>query len=141
MSAPEASPPGEIARAEQFAAGVESLRVPNQTDKFERRLYWAGILLPIIGLAVIWLGWWGASDTKYVYQEIPYIISGGIFGVALVVIGAALFARYSIARLVRFWLARVVADNQAQTDRVIDAISSLTEAVNAQAAVRKKAGR
>ena len=131
VSPAEASPVGESDRVGQFAAGVEALRVPNQTDVFERRLYWAGILLPVVGLVVIWLGWWGASGTKYVYQEIPYLISGGIVGVALVLVGAALFARYSVARLLRLWLARTLADHQTQTDRVVDAITELTEALRA----------
>ena len=93
--------------------------------------YGAGIVLAIAGFAVIGLGWWGASGTKYVYQEIPYVISGGIFGVALVIVGAALFARYSVARLLRFWLARLVADQQIQTDRVVDAITVLTQSLKA----------
>jgi hypothetical protein len=63
-----------------------------------------------------------------VYQEIPYVVSGGIFGLALVFIGAALFARYSVARLLRFWLARVVADSQLQTDRLVEAIEHLAQA-------------
>ncbi len=92
-------------------------------------------MLPAIGLIVIWIGWWGASGTKYVYQEVPYIISGGIFGVALVLVGAALFARYSAARLLRFWLARVVAEQQIQTDRVVDVLASLAEAVKGQGVV------
>ena len=128
-------------RAEQFAAGVQALRVPNQTDVLERRLYWAGILLPIIGLIVIGLGWWGASGTKFVYQEIPYLISGGLFGVALVFMGAALFARNSAARLFRFCLARVLVDHQTQTDQVVDAIRSLTEAVKAQAVTTDRQAR
>ena len=132
MNEQGASPVEGADRAEQFGAGVRDLRVPNQTDASERRLYWAGILLPVIGLVVIWLGWWGASGTKYVYQEIPYVISGGIFGVALVLLGAVLLARYSAARLVRFWLARMVADHQVQTDRVADAIANLAEAVKAE---------
>jgi hypothetical protein len=122
---------GVSSRVEQFVTGVQKLNVANDTDRLERRLYWAGIALPIIGVIVIWLGWWGASGTKYVYQEIPYVVSGGIFGAALVILGAALFARYSVARLLRFWLARVVADSQMQTDRVVDAIERLTIAINA----------
>jgi len=115
-------------RVEQFVVGVEQLRVANDADRLERRLFWAGIALPIVGVIVIWLGWWGASGTKYVYQEIPYVVSGGIFGLALVFIGAALFARYSVARLLRFWLARVVADSQLQTDRLVEAIEHLAQA-------------
>ena len=121
-------------RVEQFLADVYALQVPSQTERRERRLYEAGLLLLTAGFAIIGLGWWGASGTKYVYQEIPYVISGGVLGVALVTIGAALFARYSFARLLRFWLARVVADQQIQTDRVVDAITALTEAITAQSA-------
>ncbi len=115
-------------RVEQFVVGVQELRIANDADRLERRLFWAGIALPIIGVIVIWLGWWGASGTKYVYQEIPYVVSGGIFGVALVLIGAALLARYSVTRLLRFWLARVVADSQLQTDRLVEAIERLVQA-------------
>jgi hypothetical protein len=122
-----------------FVTGVQALRVAQPTAaRLERRLYWAGILLPVAGLIVIWLGWWGASGTKFVYQEIPYLISGGIVGVALVFIGAALFARYSVARLLRFWLARVIADHQTQTDRVVEALAALTEAVQGQAPVAER---
>ena len=63
-----------------------------------------------------------------------YVISGGIFGISLVVVGAALFARYSAARLLRFWLARLVADQQIQTDRVVDAITVLAESMKTQTA-------
>lgn len=115
-------------------AGVHTLRVPSQTERRERRLYWSGLALVLGGLVAIGLGWWGASGTKYVYQEVPYVISGGIFGVALVCFGAALFARYSVARLLRYWLARLVADQQLQTDRVVEAIESLA------AALRERAG-
>jgi hypothetical protein len=114
-------------RIEEFLGGVYTLRVPSQTERRERRLYWSGIALALAGLVAIGLGWWGASGTKYVYQELPYVISGGIFGVALVLLGAVLFARYSMARLLRYWLARLVADQQIQTDRVVAAIESLTD--------------
>jgi hypothetical protein len=129
-SAPEATSD----RLEQFALGVHALRVPNQSERLERRLYLAGIVLPFIGLAVIGMGWWGASGTQYVYQELPYVISGGIFGVALVLIGVGLFARYSVARLLRFWLARLVAEQQLQTDRLVGAGERIADALTAQAA-------
>lgn len=130
----EAGPGMTTGRGEKFVADVRTLQVPNPSERLERRLYLAGIVLPIIGLVVIGIGWWGASGTKYVYEEIPYVISGGIFGVALVLIGAALFARFSVARLLRFWLARLVAEQQMQTDRAVQAIERVAEALTAQAA-------
>jgi len=131
-SSPDPANPSD--RVAQFIADVYALQIPSQTERRERRFYWAGITIGVAGFAAIGLGWWGASGTKYVYQEIPYVISGGIFGAALVVLGAALFARYSAARLLRFWLARLLADQQMQTDRVVDAITALTETVKHQAA-------
>jgi hypothetical protein len=133
------SPPGPAGAAtasglaEQFLAGVYALQIPSQTERRERRFYGAGILVALTGFAVIGLGWWGASGTKYVYQEIPYVISGGILGAALVIVGAALFARYSAARLLRFWLARLLVDQQIQTDRVVEAITALAETLRTQA--------
>jgi len=135
---PDAGPPGRI---EEFLAGVYTLRVPSQTERREQRLYWAGIALALAGLVAIGLGWWGASGTKYVYQELPYVISGGLFGVALVLLGAVLFARFSMARLMRYWLARLVADQQIQTDRIVDAIEVLTEVVTQQSIVSGDASR
>ncbi len=128
------APDETSSRVDRFADGVHALQVPNQSERLERRLYWAGIVLPVIGLVAIGLGWWGASGTKYVYQEIPYVISGGLFGVGLVLVGVGLFARYSVARLLRFWLARLVAEQQMQTDRVVEASERIAEALAALAA-------
>ena len=128
--------PSASDRVEEFLAGVYALQIPSQTERRERRLFWSGVVIAIAGFAVIGMGWWGASGTKYVYQEIPYVISGGIFGASLVIVGAALFARYSAARLLRFWLARLVADQQVQTDRVVDAITALAESIKNQTAGR-----
>ena len=124
--------PSASDRVEEFLAGVYALQIPSQTERRERRLFWSGVVIAIAGFAVVGLGWWGASGTKYVYQEIPYVISGGIFGASLVIVGAALFARYSAARLLRFWLARLIADQQVQTDRVVDAITALAESIKKQ---------
>jgi hypothetical protein len=128
-------------RVEQFLADVYTLQIPSQTERREHRLYAAGIVITLAGFVAIGLGWWGASGTKYVYQEIPYVVSGGLFGVALVFVGAALFARYSAGRLLRFWLARLVADQQTQTDRVVDAIAALVEATRTQPMARDDDGQ
>jgi hypothetical protein len=58
----------------------------------------------------------------------------GMIGIAVAVVGGALFLRYSMAQFLRFWLARLIYEQQAQTDRVVgvavSAEAPATEAVD-----------
>lgn len=49
-----------------------------------------GVAVSIIGFIVIFLGWNGAASFNDLRQQFPYLISGGIAGLALVALGAAL---------------------------------------------------
>ena len=40
---------------------------------------------------------------------------------AVTVLGAAMFLRYSLAGFLRFWMARLVYEQRAQTDRIVGA--------------------
>jgi hypothetical protein len=41
--------------------------------------------------------------------------------------GAALFIRYSVGRLLRFWLVRIVHEQRTETDRLIAAMEKLAD--------------
>jgi hypothetical protein len=49
-----------------------------------------GIGVCLLGFLLIFFGWNGAASLDRVQSQFPYLISGGIAGLALVVIGAAL---------------------------------------------------
>ena len=49
-----------------------------------------GVAVLLIGFVVIFLGWNGAASFNDLRQQFPYLISGGIAGLALVAVGAAL---------------------------------------------------
>lgn len=49
-----------------------------------------GWVLTGVGLLAIFLGWFGISGTALVAKQLPYLISGGVGGVALVAIGAVI---------------------------------------------------
>ncbi len=49
-----------------------------------------GLVFCIAGLAVIWAGWNGAASYNDIRKQFPYLISGGLTGLALVVIGVGL---------------------------------------------------
>src|SRR5438128_5188258 len=59
-----------------------------------RLLLWASVVLMTLGLSIILLAWAGASRSIVVEEQVPYLISGGLFGLALALIGAiTLFAQ------------------------------------------------
>ena len=49
-----------------------------------------GLFFCIVGLAVMWAGWNGAASYNDIRKQFPYLISGGLVGLALVVIGVGL---------------------------------------------------
>jgi hypothetical protein len=49
-----------------------------------------GMLAVGFGFVTILLGWYGAAHSPYQYEEIPYVISGGLLGLALIVGGGIL---------------------------------------------------
>lgn len=67
----------------------------------------AGAVLLGVGLVAIIGGWYGVSHTAREWRQMPYLISGGLFGLALVVIGAAGY--------LAFWLTRLIEQVHRQT--------------------------
>jgi hypothetical protein len=54
-----------------------------------------GILYCVVGLFLVFLGWNGAATYNSVPAQFPYLISGGLAGLCLVVVGAALIVAQS----------------------------------------------
>lgn len=57
----------------------------------------AAVLLPL-GLGVIVLGWYGASHSPFLFEQVPYLISGGLLGLGLVTGAGLLYLGSWIAR-------------------------------------------
>jgi drug/metabolite transporter (DMT)-like permease len=88
-----------------------------RSDRFGGAL---GILLCVAGLVLIFLGWNGAAETDRVASQMPYIISGGLAGVALCVIGAGLLVTAS-ARSERVKLQASVEELREALQRTAEA--------------------
>jgi hypothetical protein len=58
----------------------------------------AGWVLVGFGLLAIFLGWFGVSGQALVAKQLPYLVSGGILGVALVSLGAFILGTEDIRR-------------------------------------------
>ena len=93
------------ARQERLAADVAGLRsrgglrgLLSAQDRW--MLVVGGTALPL-GLVLVLLGWLGASRTVLLFEQLPYLISGGLLGVALVVAGGFVYFAYWLTLLVR----------------------------------------
>jgi hypothetical protein len=115
--------------AARLEAGVQALTVPEPLAEAETLLLKSGAVLPVIGLVLMIAAWWSASDTPYVADQIPMLISGGLVGLGLLLVGLGLFLRYSLTRLFRFWLARVIVEQQTQNERVLAALDGIETAI------------
>ncbi len=111
------------ARIEQFKSEIEDLKLRGSSSDGEKRLLALGIALAVIGVALAVLGaiQVGATGGSPADQR-AYMAQGSFMGLALIIAGAALFIRYSLARYMRFWLIRLTYESRANTDRIVDAI-------------------
>ncbi len=76
-----------------------------------------GLLFCLAGLILIWTGWNGAASYNDIRQQFPYLLSGGIAGLALVTIGVGLFVLQS-ARADRVQLEANLTELRKILDRM-----------------------
>jgi hypothetical protein len=65
----------------------------------DRTLLTVGSILMPLGLVLVLLGWYGAAHTTRLFEQIPYMISGGLIGVVLVIAGGFCYFGFFLARL------------------------------------------
>lgn len=83
-----------------------------------------GVLLCLIGFAVIFFGWNGAASKNVSMAQFPYLISGGIAGLGVVIIGAALL------------IVQNAREDRARVEAVLERLVAAVEAGGAAAGAR-----
>jgi hypothetical protein len=108
-------------RVEQFKEEIASMRLRDPSTARDRQLLRLGIALMVIGVVLGLYAYALSHGTTNDLQQRDAIVVA-LLGVAVSVVGGAVFVRYSVAQFLRFWLARLSHEQQAQTDRVVDAL-------------------
>lgn len=123
---------GMIPRASSrtSSTGAAPLRT-NGAQTLQVVLFIGGAVLLPLGLVVIILGWYGASNTPYQYDQLSYLVSGGLLGLGLTFCGGFLYFGA--------WLARIAADQKETSKRLADTLLVLADTVS-HAAAAPRAG-
>jgi len=109
-------------RVEAFTQEIESLKLKASSAENENRLLILGALSLIGGLALSIIGAVQVTGTSVPADQRAFMATGTFLGIALIIVGAALFVRFSLARYMRFWLIRLIHESRANTDRIVEAI-------------------
>lgn len=87
---PHGGPTPVPTRLQRLSAVVEGARRGRSDRSVRKIMQVLGMLAIAFGFVCILLGWYGAAHSPYLYEEMPYLISGGLLGVALVLAGGIL---------------------------------------------------
>ena len=93
--------PTQAAREARLVAVLSRARPRAILGLSETVLFLLGGALALGGIVLIIIGWVGTSQTVLVAGQIPYLVSGGLLGLALVFLGGFLYFGYWLALMVR----------------------------------------
>jgi hypothetical protein len=78
----------------------------------------AAVLLPL-GLVCVFFGWYGASRTPYLFEQVPYLVSGGLIGLGLIVTGGCV--------LFGSWIARTSREQAVRDEALLAAVNDMRD--------------
>ena len=131
-TAGDAAAASEASRYQRLSEGVRSLRTGGGTLNLnERMLMVVGGIIAPLGLVVVVIGWYGAAHSPFLFQQVPYLISGLGIGLGLVFLGSFFYFAH--------WITELVKESRAQSAAMIEAIGRLEETVRQQAGAERLA--
>ena len=113
------------ARVEQFKAEVADMRLRDPATGLDRLLLRLGVLAMVAGPVVALVAYFLSHSATGSLQQNDAIVQA-ILGLAITIVGAALYVKTALAGFLRFWMARLSYEQQAQGDRVAAAVKERT---------------
>src|SRR5882672_1527400 len=93
LTATGAPAPEPEAHGNRLAAAIKAA-VARDNRRGPRALLVLGAVLQPLGGALILLGWTGAASSTDVWEQVPYMISGGLLGLGMIVAGGFCYFGY-----------------------------------------------
>jgi len=112
-------------RVARFRADIADMHLRDPKAGRERLWMFVGGAMLALGVIIAIIAYFQSSGADSAYntegpatQRDAIVIA--LIGVTVSVVGAAIFLRYSLAQFLRFWLARLIYEQQAATDRIVE---------------------
>ncbi|HVU71932.1 MAG TPA: hypothetical protein VHE83_03120 [Mycobacteriales bacterium] len=134
---------GAVRASSRFATLASAISTVRRRGRGDERIAKVmrvvGALLLPLGIAAIITGWYGASHTGKIYEQNSYLISGGIFGLALVFAGGFLYFSYWLTRQLE--VARATQQQNLEANRRLeqrlDQLAAATQTLAAAVAAQQ----
>jgi hypothetical protein len=107
-----------IERLQSEAARLDVARSGSRDGLFQTVAV-AAMVVGVVGAFIAYQASLGSDDPR----DIQSFIILAITMLGLVIIGAAVFLRYSLAKFLRFWLLRQLYEGQAHVDELVSAFN------------------
>ncbi len=93
---------------------LDTANIEPLEHRFHQILEKVGIYSVPAGVILILLAWRGASQSPFLFQQVPYLISGGLLGLGLLIMGSVVY--------LATWIARTAQMQRHQNQAVIDTL-------------------
>lgn len=107
-------------RIETFKADIEDMKLKSSSQK-ERGLQILAVLLMVGGVITSFSAYFSSTHQDDFRDQNELIILA-VASLGLILIGAVMFVRYSMAKFLRFWLLRQFYEGQDHIDRIVGAM-------------------
>ncbi len=116
-----------LGRLDRLGDAVSKIKGGRRID-IDRAQLIGGGALAVLGIAAIIVGWLGAANTGFEFEQIPYLISGGLLGLALCFLGGFVYFAY--------WITRLVRESRDQSERAAEILEQVVQSLNGHGPAR-----
>src|SRR5918992_4013533 len=109
----------------RFREAVARLSERARSTELLRMLLLPGAFAVVLGFVFMFFGWYGAARVAREIEQVPYLISGGFIGLAMVFVGGLMLA-------CAFWMSMLQQFSQASDERTEKRIAELEERLGAE---------
>lgn len=107
------------ASAPDFAAAAPRQSLKQRLQGLDNVLVVISSVLLPFGVLLVLLGWYGAARTPNLFEQVPYLISGGLLGLAFVVSGGLLYFSS--------WVAKAAQEQRASSAELLAALHEIRD--------------